>query len=255
MAEDITHNLRQYLLAKHLEVFVPKSPATEGRLRLWLNHLMLKPALPMPQGSELRAELFKKIDPSVAEKLDGKHFWENIIYGYSIYETDGHFLTFTRRIKGYFTEQTLIMKFILTNYLSTNAEQLIKVETCEKSLRHAILPAWDVKPQKFSKQGDYTDLACTILHYNDIADYIVSEISENVLDHEQEVWAHGWNSILDRRTKRSEPNEAANQNEINDSRQIPIVLSQEEKSVRFEGYSDRVICVIDYSNKAKSLEI
>src|SRR5437588_6094755 len=112
MAEDITHDLRQYLLAKHLEVFVPKSPDTEGRLRLWLNNLMLMPAIPMPPDNELRAELFKKINPNVASKLAGKEYWENIIYGYSIYETDGHFLSFTRRIRGYLTEQTLIMKFI-----------------------------------------------------------------------------------------------------------------------------------------------
>ncbi|HKU76159.1 MAG TPA: hypothetical protein VJR02_19780 [Pyrinomonadaceae bacterium] len=248
MPEDSSHALRQYLLAKHLEVFVPKSQASEGRLRLWLNNLMLMPAVPMHKQNQVRADLLQQIEPEVATKLSGKEYWENIVYGYSIYETDGHFLSYGRSIRGYFTEQTLIIKFILTNYVTKNVEQLIRLDT-PAPIRRAILPAWDVKISKLSGMADYAELCCTILHYNDISDFIVTEITENVLQNEQEVWAHGWNTILDRRAKTAGSNTSTTTSSP-DSRDFPIILNQSEKKARFGEKADCVLCVIDYSAKA-----
>jgi len=177
-----------------------------------------------------------ELDASFASFLS----WENVVFGYSTYQTDGHFVggeepeeegatgfpTETAaverdgfrkgRMGNYWRETTLVIKFILTNYATVvqPRDQCLEAMVSESTV------------------GAQNEHIMAGLHLRDVGDYIVEAIERGVLWNEEEVWAHSWYTVLDRRCIAK--------------RYPPIVLSTSAKSKRFLGRSGRVLCVIDY---------
>ncbi len=240
-ADDRSH---QFLLARHLEVFVPKPSrrSQERELLGSLDDLLLRDQIPMAQSSKELCVKLIQLDQSVAswENIvsweDGVS-WENVVCGYSTYQTDGHFLglldiksmageaaerrtedRFGRgRLKNYWRETTLVIKFILTNYATV-------VEPRDQCL--------DAMVGRLTTEGGESRKIVAGLHLRDIGDHIVGEIERGVLWNEEEVWAHSWYTVLDRR--------------CTTSRMPPIVLDAREKKSRFAGKANHVLCVTDY---------
>jgi hypothetical protein len=228
------NRLHRFLLARHLEVFVPKPNRRnqEGELLGSLDDLLLREEIPMALSSKAKCEALASSWASVSS-------WENVVCGYSTYQTDGHFLggedldrigsshsvereaggtdTLRRdRLKNYWRETTLVIKFILTNYATV-------VQPRDQCLENMV--------GGVDAEGEKENIVAG-LHLRDIGDHIVGEIERGVLWNEEEVWAHSWYTVLDRRcTAKRVP---------------PIVLNVEEKTRRFAAKADRVLCVIDY---------
>ena len=221
-----------WLLARHLEVFVPK-PKTrelENALLRSLDNLLDKEELPLrkrePNDLANYTERARKL-------LTNHSFWENIIYGYSTYETDGAFLDrkeHLRKSNKYYKEQTLVLKFILTNYrtgVDVGRARFFDLEGM--LLREGKIPVSDDR---------LTELMCAESHYSDICDFIVDHIVRDVLDGEIEVWSQEWLTMLNRWQPVS--------------RKEPIVKSKKDRERRFL-HNHSVLCTVDYCARTPRL--
>lgn len=253
MPQQGTEPYHQYILAKHLEVFVPKPKTRELEVNLidWLDHLLIEAKIPrgaygysQPEGDH-SSEFSFPCPPILAEEFkrnENKRYWENIIYGYSTYETDGHFVDFDeesqiRTFEKDFREQTLVIKFLLTNYATAAYRGIVPIPTARiPGIEFAIVPAYAYPDPSVELQNSYyRELYLTNLHYNDLTNHIITGIAETVLWKETEVWSHAWYTVLDRRS-------------MNSKRTRPIILSEEEKVKRFgEERQHEVMCVMDYA--------
>jgi hypothetical protein len=230
------HEFRQLLLAKHLEVFVPK-PKTrelEANLLEWLDHLLLETKIPREDNDEI---LLVDGRPGILDKLQGKRYWENIIYGYSTYLTDGHFVDLDpknqeRSVGKYIREQTLVIKFLLTNYSTNIYRDFVSIPTTIGE-QMAFVPAYAYPSLKESKPTFFNELYFTHLHYTSITEHIIDGIEKTVLWREAEVWAHSWYTVLDRRS-------------MSMGRAVPIVRNDSDKDKRYGPRSHEVMCVMDY---------
>lgn len=161
--------------------------------------------------------------------------WENVIFGYSSYLTDGHFLpsTFRKRDPTYqqrdpdkcLREQTLVLKFIVTNYRTEVEGGAGRMLSLEGLLwREANLDGNDDRR---------TELLCAESHYADTCDYIVHGVSERGLPGEEEVWSQEWLTVLNRLKLRR--------------KRDPVVLTDDDRS-RFPN-NQSVLCAVDYCRR------
>src|SRR5689334_2914315 len=109
---------RSVLVARHLEVFVPKprSRKQEQNLIQVLDELLEDHSVALEAPPDA---LLKGCTEDHLKLLKNKKYWENIIFGYSTYVTDGYFLQLKNRRRSArecWREQTLVLKFIVTNY-------------------------------------------------------------------------------------------------------------------------------------------
>jgi hypothetical protein len=184
-----------FLLARHLEVFIPK-PRTrkqEESLLLLLDETLEAPSVPMLDTAP--KELLETCCTETHRRLlDRKTRWENVVFGLSTYTTDGYFLQLNKGLrdpKECWREQTLVLKFIITNYSTTtpNWAHLVPASV----LLEIGATAGTLSPEKRSA------LVLTQLHYRAACDYILNRVAENVLRDERELWSQEWDTTLDRR--------------------------------------------------------
>jgi hypothetical protein len=211
----------QLLWAMHLEVFVPKPGKRfqEEDLLRCLDSLLEAQTVPILKrpNRELAA-----LDERHRKLFESRDHWENIIFGYSAYSTDGYFMPLKDRVrrKDYcYREVTLVFKFILTNYHSS----VLGFEAAK------MLPGI-VTPSDFADREKRNELRCMEFHYQDTAAYIVDRTC-GVLEHEAEIWSQAWYSLLNRKTR---PGVG-----------MPIATVG-ERSRRPKSF-ERVICVHDYA--------
>lgn len=218
-----------WLLARHLEVFVPK-PATreqEDNLLRFLDELLRKSDVPLRSRD---ADELANYPDKARTLLTTHQYWENIIYGYSTYLTDGAFLdgtTYPKQPDECSKEQTLVLKFILTNYrtkIDVGCVRLLCLEGL--SLRET---------RRGVDEGRLSELICAESHYSDICDYIVSGVAGRVLGGETEVWSQEWLTVLNRWKR--------------DRNRDPVVQSEGDKKERFQPGSS-ILCVMDYCARA-----
>jgi len=247
----------------HLEIFVPKVKKTELRLHKWLYQFMRRAeAIPMNPRAW---DMVLTRDPELRKRFASKEYWENIVYGYSIYPADGCFVSGRSaakctELKRHFgppesyrhsicVESIAVVKFIITNYLNFefDLEQLALVQTLERQRDYDTSPrvtGYALSPAFASFEGrprfdnqEYFKLRCTALHYQFTADHIFHGIRTLVLPKETEVWAHRWYSVVMRNlTSKSMPPHG---------RRAPTA-QLEERELRFNGEKGSVICVSDY---------
>lgn len=215
----------QWLLARHLEVFVPKLGTRELEIELsaFLDNLLRKSDLPLISRGPSELEKFPERARSLLRDHDR---WENIICGYSTYLTDGAFLdgtAYPREPRACLKEQTLVLKFILTNYRTTVEPGRGRFLGLEGLLLREVRQGVD--------EARLTELLCTESHYSDVCEYVVRKVADDVLDGQMEVWSQEWLTVLNRWKRRR----------VKD----PIAESKEDKKLRFLA-SDRVLCTVDY---------
>lgn len=216
------------LLARHLEVFVPK-PGSRDQEKYLLE--ILDDLLGM---SEVKMQPRQPYELAICPErarilLETYDHWENIICGYSTYVTDGAFLdgTMYPRVSGACSkEQTLVIKFILTNYRTSVAVDR------RPFARFLGLEGMLLREAQRGVDADrLTELLCAELHYSDICDFVVKRIAHSVLEDETEVWSQEWMTVLTRWKLAH--------------RRDPIAESRKDKVGRFEP-NHRVLCVADY---------
>lgn len=236
------------LCAEQVEIFVPKNEAFIGKLRLFFDHLILLDKIPISDDHKFWLQrLAENYRASTKKTLsfDNKNFWENLIFGYSIYEADGRFIgtdkQLQRRISCYFEEPTLIIKLILTNYhtrglnypLIQSFPDPFQKNTQQLFIYHAIS----------SYRDDDADIALEyatmMLHYLGISSYIFNQLSHEIMHDEQEIWLQRWPTQLSRRFKAG-------------SRDVPIVNTPDEKRLKFGVDVEKTLCVIDYVRSAEA---
>jgi hypothetical protein len=214
-----------WLLARHLEVFVPK-PGTreqEDQLLGFLDDLLRKTDIQLRLRQPHELVNYPK---RLQTLLTSHDHWENIICGYSTYLTDGAFLdgtAYPRAPDECLKEQTLVLKFILTNY---------RTSVDVRSARFLGLEGLLLREAQHGVDEDrLTELLCAESHYSDICDYIVNGVAGRVLEGETEIWSQEWLTTLSRWKLAR--------------RRDPIAESQTDRDQRFL-LNHRVLCTLDY---------
>jgi hypothetical protein len=263
----------EYLLAMHMEIFVPKGEETELKLQSFLYHLVKQTEL-IPMDPDDWAKVLDR-DPQVKRRFEHRQYWENLVYGYSVYPADGYFISAAavqpanrnqtaRHPKSFrdslCVESITVIKFIITNYLpfDFNLEELSLFQTLEprhkndKNLDgkgYALLPTFagfPVKPR--FDDPEYFKLRCTALHYRFTSDYIFKCIRESVLRKEEEVWAQRWHTVLMRNVMTA--GVGSNASAENGRRRTNPTARFDEREHRFGPGQDAVICACDYKRNA-----
>lgn len=211
------------LWAMHLETFVPKPRKrhSETDLMEWLDGVLLRETIRKKQRT---AEELQGLNESHRQLVEGADRWENLVFGYTAYSTEGTFMGLTngfRKPQYCDRETTLVFKFIVTNYRS-------KVFG---DARPASMTPNVIKPSELvNDTGQKSELLCMQFHYEDTCQSLIDGMAAKVLPEETEIWSQIWYSTLVRRKRSGERD--------------PIILPGEKKQ-RLDP-SERVVCVCDY---------
>lgn len=236
--------------AEQVEIFVPKNEAYLDKLKALLDNLIFQDKIPFVE-QEHKFWLRRVVEDynAVTKKhlsFAEKEYWENLIFGYSIYDSEGYFVgpdaQLRRSRDNYFEEPTAVIKLIVTNYLTPGVNYPV-VHSAENPFWHT--PQWFVSQPISPYRSQETDSAAGIrfeystmmLHYWGIIAYLFDQLSHEVMLNEQEIWIQRWHTQLSRRIQP-------------DVRYMPIATSEAEKRQKFgkEEYH-KVLCVIDYINQ------
>jgi len=242
-----THKKSAIVCAEQVEIFVPKSEGYLSQLRKLLDEMIFSDKIPFVDqdqkhwlrkaAEDRRPNLHRNFSFAEAE------YWENLIFGYSIYDSDGYFVgpdsNLRRSRANYFEEKTSVIKLIVTNFVTPGVVYPV-MHTAENCFMHT--PQWmvsqSISPYRSGKFRSGSDLrfeyAITMLHIWAIVYYFFDQLTKRVMLDEQEIWVQRWHTQLSRRVKAQE-------------RGIPVAINHEEKRKKF-GDKDygKVICVIDY---------
>lgn len=228
LTRDPEKDLREpaWLLARHLEVFIPtpKIRDKEKQLHDFLNLLLNGHDILLPKRTD--EELPPNCPPAAKDLIQKHTHWENLVFGYSTYLTDGYFLDVPnprRDQESCLREQTIVLKFIITNYRTRVQPRSGRIFSLELKPSNTADSLVDSKRQ--------TELLCAELHYIDTCDHIVQGIARWTLHEETEIWSQEWFTVLNRWKWRA--------------RRDPIVESPTDRNSRFDP-TKRVLCVEDY---------
>jgi hypothetical protein len=255
----------RYHLAQHLEVFVPKGERSWRNLQGWL-HEFVKETQHIKIADRGRWKGVCREDPTLNKRFGQKLFWENLVYGYSVYPADGYFVSAkdgpgrTSYREQVCIESISVIKFIITNYIDFSereANEWSLMQTLERKgdsegvpidKGYTLLPTFASSFDEAPRFDDpaYFTRRCTALHYHYLSDYISTNIRDIVLHDEQEVWAHRWYTTLLRNIKRTKDG-TKNSERV---RIRPVAMSTTEREDRFRDDRDKVICVSDYERDA-----
>ena len=243
-----THEQSSILCAEQVEIFVPNNLKFIGKFRLFFDQLILEDRIPINDEHRYWLQQLVEQHPEASagfSPLKRKTFWENLIFGYSIYETKGYFIgpddQLRRNLTNYFEEPTLVVKLILTNYrtrgllypLAQNFADPFQAQQSQAFILNAIASYQPrLSPSLAFEYG------AMMLHYLGITSYIVDRLSQDVMHDELEIWLQRWQTQLSRRYKAN-------------MRKVPIAATEEEKRLKFGEAREQVICVIDYSTQSE----
>lgn len=243
-----THEQSSILCAEQVEIFVPNNPEFIGKFRLFFDQLILEDRIPISGDHRYWLQQLVDQHPEASagfSPLRRKTFWENLIFGYSIYETKGYFIgpdeQLRRNLTNYFEEPTLAVKLILTNYrtrgllypLMQNFADPFQAQQSQAFILNAIASYQPrINPVLTFEYG------VMMLHYLGITSYIVDRLSQDIMHNELEIWLQRWQTQLSRRYKP-------------ERRKAPIVATEEEKRLKFGEAWEQVICVLDYSTQSE----
>jgi hypothetical protein len=220
------------LYARHLEVFVPKPGNRNKEIKFFqcLDGLLSQPTIVAEKVSPDIISLCQDGHRSLLERRVGG--WENILYGYSTYLTDGTFMQLmperrARTAATVWREQTLVLKFIVTNYATTLSET-------SRNLLLGELAFSSMTPMERS------ELVMADLHYRAMCAHVVKGIGHKALvgdgkhEGEAEIWSQEWPTVLDRWKR--------------DDKLDPIILDVKDRDLRLDrNEHTNVISVIDYA--------
>jgi len=241
------------LCAEQVEIFVPKNPNYEVKLKLFFDHLILKDRILITDAHRKWLQNLAANYPSPPGKhpvLEHVRYWENLVFGYSIYESQGYFIgvdiqTLQPQISNYFEEPTLVIKLILTNFMTTG----INFPIIQRGI-DPFQPKQE-RPYIYRVVASYFDdtlstitreYAIMMLHYLGITAYIFHQLSEEVMQNEQEIWLQSWPTQLSRKiAQKVNPGSPP-------PRDVPIVKNKEEKQKKFGDDAPHMLCVIDYAS-------
>ena len=226
------------LLANQVEIFVPKDPGKTGKLRLWFDNFMMQPTVPIRRYSSGK-------DLYLEERFPDKEYWENIIYGYSIYNVEGHFIASNRKVRDYFPEDTTVIKLILTNYVTNNLghPEITKMAYPQDDPDYhinCVVDCFNTNEVSSNIAELYDEYCMVFKHLDETCHYIIEGLSNEVMNGEHQIWMQSWITSLSVRFKKSELEEEK------ESSRPPIVLTEGERRNRYDHLAEKVICVFDY---------
>lgn len=224
------------LFAKQVEIFVPEKFAESV-------HLLLKQVINevvVPMSCETKTWMSPCSEKNICfrETVADKNQWENIINGYSTYNTAGCFRGDKEHV-----ENTVVFKLIITNY-ATHGLNLPVLNMATHSI-FPIEPFATITNQipfqvgiNLSREDIIVEYTVQMFHHFDIIKHIYGQLHKEIMNSEEEIWIQVWATELKRLVNPSRQNK------------IPIVLTQTEKQEKFGAKSREVMCVMDYMNKA-----
>ena len=236
-----------FVLAKQIEIFVPKNDSCDDRKVIkWFDNFIQTDRVPLVPATEGSTN---SIYGDGAPK-----YWENIVYGYSIYEASGRFILSTRKEEDIFREDVMIIKLILTNYVTKNMGFPTVVEDYSFPTQgdgwnpplHVADTLYFLPSMKedFAKQqgidiDDYlSEYEMGLDHFNHTLYYIGNTLANEIMTKEEEIWLQSWTTGLQIRFNMTVPSAWRSK--------VPIVQSKEQKKEIYGEDADDVICVIDY---------
>lgn len=207
-------------LARQVEIFVPKN--YEKKVKMWFDSFIRMNRI-----------------PGLGIELPGKNceYWENIVHGYSLYDGEGYFILPSRTLEDYFPEDVMIVKLILTNYLTENHgtpeilgfdpnAPAFVVDTITKDV-----PRSEIEAKKFEYFATYA-------HFDRTLNFIADSLANEVMKNEEEIWVQSWTTGLQIRHNTGVPPAWRCK--------LPVVKSEKEKLQRYGRDADKVFCIIDY---------
>lgn len=242
------------LCAEQVEIFVPKNADREGKLKLFFDHLLLMERIPMtPDHHKFLLGIAQNYPAAGAKPLalEPVRAWENLIFGYSLYDTRGYFIgvdaeMLRPELAKYFEEPTLVIKLILTNFMTIGVPYPLVQDAADpffpQQRRPFVLPA--VTPLFTDPDNPVLrEQAILRLHYAGLIGYIFHQLAEGVMGNEYEVWMQSWPTQLLRRValKSPKPGEPP-------PRPRPVAVTPAEKLSKYGEDAPAVLCVIDYAS-------
>ena len=172
-------------------------------------------------------------------------YWENLIFGYSIYLSNGNFIgvadeTLRPQMSNYFEESTQVIKLIITNYMTSGTfypqvgrgVNLLDPTDPERLFIASPLTLYFVgHDDEAAVKREYLLMK---LHYFDVIKYIFTRLSQEVMQEEQEIWLQSWPTQLSRTIRKN-------------ARMLPIAQTTQEKQDKYAEDAAHVLCVIDYA--------
>ena len=213
-------------LARQVEIFVPKK--YDKKVKMWFDSFIRMDRIP-GLGIELPNRNYE--------------YWENIVYGYSLYDGEGYFILPSRTLEHYFPEDVVIVKLILTNYLTENHgtpeilgldpnAPAFVVDTITKDVQRS-----EIEAKKFEYFATYA-------HFDRTLTFIADSLANEVMKNEEEIWVQSWTTGLQIRHNTGVPPDWRSK--------VPVVKTKKEKNERYGRDADRVLCVIDYIAEAEN---
>lgn len=241
------HSRAPILCAEQVEIFVPENAQIQfERVKTLLDELIFRDTIPFVE-EEHKFWLKRLVDDYNAathqqRSFENKTCWENLIFGYSVYQSNGYFVGPDEQLRrdrtAVYEEPTTVIKLIITNYLTPGVNYPV-VHSAENPFWH--MPQWMVSqaisPYRSTEAVSATairfEYSVMMLHYWGIIIYLFNQLSNDLMLKEEEIWIQRWPTQLSRRIR-------------SDLRNVPIAANDEERQKKFGTKARDVLCVIDY---------